>query len=229
MSWRNVIAFLLIACGASTSFCQEISGIGDFKVGMSIEEFLDLPLLKEKRIQDKANRKYTTKEGDAWKTTAESQVEKYYRVYSTDVVKFELKASMGVPKTFGGDSYDTTILFYKNKLASVYVSDAGPEFEKILTAKYGPPVKEDKTKRVICQNGYGAQSTHFDGTKSTIWGKGKKITAILSWSFYDCGNGSSSYTVADEAITKALHQIEQNGIRASEAEEAKTKAGASKL
>lgn len=229
MSWRNVISFLLIACGVSTSFCQDISGIGDLKVGMSIEEFLELPFLKEKRVQDKGNRKYPTDEGDVWRTTVESQVEKYSRVYSIDVVQFELNASMGVPKTLGGDSYDTTILFYKNKLASVYVFDVGLEFEKILTAKYGTPVKEDKTKRVICQNGYGARSTHFDGTESTIWGKGKKITAILRWSFYDCGKGASSYTVADEAIAKTLRMIEQNGIKASEAEEAKAKAGASKL
>jgi hypothetical protein len=229
MSLRKIVAFILITCATATSFAQEIKGIGDFTIGMSVEEFLDLPIIKEKNIQDKASRKYSTDERDLWKTTADSQVEKHNRVYSADVVKFEFKAPMGVPDFLGKDSYGVTTKFYKGKLAQVYVSDAGMEFEKILTAKYGKPIKEDKTKRVICQNGYGAKSSHIDGSESTIWGKSKKITATFHYFFYDCGKGGSSYWVEEGATVKVMDRIDENGRKALDAEEAKVKAGASKL
>ncbi|MDP2852202.1 MAG: hypothetical protein Q8O23_02235 [Gallionella sp.] len=229
MSLIKIVAFILITCATATSFAQEIKGIGDFTIGMSVEEFLNLPLIKEKNIQGKENRKYSTDERDIWKTTADSQVEKYDRVYSADVVKFEFKAPMGVPNSLGRDSYDVATTFYKGKLAQVYVLGAGTEFEKILTAKYGRPIKEDKMKRVTCQNGYGAKSSHIDGSESTIWGKGKKITATLVFSFYDCGKGGSSYWVEEGAIVKVMDRIDENGRKAFEAEEAKVKAGASKL
>lgn len=234
MSLRKIVAFILITCATATSFAQEIKGIGDFKIGMSLEDFLDLPLIKEKNIQNKSSREYSTNEGDLWKTTADSQVNKYDRVYSADVVKFEFKAPMGVPNflgsdILGSDSYKVTTKFYKGKLAEVHVSEPGNEFEKILTAKYGQPIKEDETKRVTCQNGYGAKSSHIDGLKSTIWGKGKKITATLSFLFYGCGKVGSSYLVQEEAIVKVMNRIDINGRKALEAEEVKVKAGASKL
>lgn len=229
MSLRKIVAFILITCATATSFAQEINGIGDFKIGMPLEEFLDLPIIKEKNMQDKTKGKYFPDERDLWKTTADSQVEKYNRVYSADVVKFEFKAPMGVPDFLGKDSYGVTAKFYKGKLAQVYVADAGMEFEKILTAKYGKPIKEDKTKRVICQNGYGAKSSHLDGSESTIWGKGKKITATFHYFFFDCGKGDSSYWVEEGAIVKVMDRIDENGSKALEAEEAKAKAGASRL
>ncbi len=190
---------------------------------------MDLPLIKDKNIQDLASRNYSTDERDLWKTTVDSQVAIYDRVYSADVVTFQFKAPMGVPDIFGKDSYDVTTNFYKGKLAKLHVFGVGMEFEKILTAKYGKPIKEDKTKHVICQNGFGAKSSHLDGSESNIWGKGKKITATLQHSFYECGKGGSGYWVEEGATVKVMDRIDQNGRKALKAEEAKIKAGNSKL
>lgn len=178
MSSRKLVAFILTACVTATSFAQAINGIGDFKVGMQLEEFLDLPFIKEKNMHEKAASKsvYSPGVSGLWKTTIDSPVAKQSlnpqgdRVYSADVVKFEFIAPMGVPKT-DGDAYPTTIKFYKGKLASVAVFNAGSEFEKILTTKYGQPVKEDKTKRVTCQNGLGATSSELEGADLSIWGE----------------------------------------------------------
>lgn len=216
MSMIQIVTFILITCATATSFAQEIKGIGDFTIGMSLEKFQDLPFIKENNI---------------------SPLEKNYRVYSPDVVndfmKFEFRAPMGVPDSMGKDIYDVSTEFYKGKLAKVKADisgAAGMEFEKILTAKYGKPIKEDKMKRVTCTNRYGAKSSHLDGFETSTWGKGKKISATLLFFFYDCGKGGGSmYYVEEGAIVKVMDRIEKKGLKALEAEEAKTKAGASKL
>ena len=191
---------------------------------------MDLPLIKEKNIQDKANRKYQTELMDLWKTTADTQVDKNNRIYSADVVRFEFKAPMGVQDILGRDGYTVTTDFYKDKLAKVYISDANMNFEEILTKKYGKPIKESKMKRVICKNGYGAKSSHREGWESSIWGKGKKITATYHHYVFDCGSGGGTlYFVEEGATVKIMDQIEKNGRDALEAEEEKIKAGASKL
>jgi hypothetical protein len=229
MLLKKIVAFILIMLATSTSFAQDIKGLGDFTIGMSVEDFLGLPLIKEKNLQDKTSRNYVPKDGDLWKTTVDSQVEKYDRVYSVDIVIFEFKTPLGVQNLLGKDNYKLMTKFYKDRLVQIYVSDAGMEFEKILTAKYGKPIKEDKTKRVICQNAYGAKSEHFDGSESTIWGKGKKISATFIYSFYECGKGGASYWVEDNAAVKIIDQIATNRLKAIEAEEVKIKASSSKL
>jgi hypothetical protein len=233
MSWKKIATLLSLMCAAVTSFGQVINGIGEFKIGMSVDEFLDLPIIREKNLTDKMSFTVSLKtfpnEKEIWKTSIDSRVDEYERVYSADIVKFELTAGMGVPKFLGEDSYKTTVKFYKSKLTSVYVREVGLEFERILTAKYGQPVKEDRTKHLTCQNGYGAKSTHLDGVESTNWGKGKRVTATLTNVFYDCGKRDMSYTVADESSVKIIDQIHSAGRKALEAETTKTKAGASKL
>ena len=229
MLFRRLVTFILITFGTTTLFAQEVNGVGDFKIGMSLEDFLELPLIKDKNVQDKASRKYSTNESDAWKTTAESQVNEYERVYSGEVVKFDFITPLGIPNIIGEDSHKVTTTFYKGKLAKVYIPQVGSEFETVLPAKYGRPIRVDKTKSVTCQNGYGAKSSHLDGAESTIWGNGKKVTATLKFSFYGCGNGGRSYLVEDGAIAKVIDRIEASGRKASEAEEAKLKASASKL
>jgi hypothetical protein len=236
MSFIRIVTFAFITCATATSFAQEIKGIGDFTIGMSLEEFMDLPLIKKKNIKDKTGNEYGMSDANSvWKTTVDSQVEEDYRVYSADVVKLEFKAPMGVPKKFfgksDGDSYDVTTLFYKGKLTKVhvYIGNEGMEFKNILTTKYGKPIKEDKTKSVICQNGYGAQSPHLDGLVFDIWGKGAKITATLQHFFHDCGYGSQSYWVEEGAIVNIMDRIDKNGRKALEAEDAQAKAAASKL
>ena len=235
MSLRKIVAFILITCATATSFAQEIKGMSDFTIGMSVEEFLDLPLIKEKNIQDKASRNYPyrTDERVVWKTTADSQLGKYHRkydrIYSADIVKFEFKAPMGVPGHSGEDSYDVTTKFYKGKLAQVDIPNPGRDFDKILTTKYGKPIKEDKLKSVVCQNDYGVESSSIVGSTSTIWGKGKKITATLGNFYFGCGRASFSYTVEESATVKVMDRINENGSKASEAEKGKVKADASKL
>jgi hypothetical protein len=230
---RKIVAFIFITFATATSFAQEIKGIGDFKIGMSLEEFLDLPLIKAKTLQDKASQKNSIKESDLWKTTADSKVSGYDRVYSASVVKFEFLAPLGVPThydhRYGGDIYEVTTKFYEGKLALAKVSAPGVDFEKILTEKYGQPNKEKVPELVSCQNGYGAISSHFNGVQATIWGKGKKISATLSFFHYGCGEVVRWYTVEETTIVKAINRIDENGSKAAAAEEAKVKAGASKL
>ncbi len=199
-------------------------------MGLSLESFLALPLIKEKNIQDKASRQFSTNESDLWKTTVDSQVKEYYRVYSADVVVFEFLAPMGIPDRLEKDNYDVTTTFYKGRLVKIYVNRAaGGEFEEILTAKYGKPIKKDKTNRVICLGGYLGRTEEPGGQEFNYWGKGKKITATLLHTFYACDETISSYSVEEDAIVKLMDRIDENKRKALAAEEKKVKASASKL
>jgi hypothetical protein len=233
MSRKKTIAIVLTICVAATSFAQEIKGIGDFKIGMSIEDFLELPFVKENNIQDKASRRFGADEKDAGKASIESQVKKHNRPHTADIVQYEFAAPMGIHETYTKDSYNTTAEFYNGKLAVVYVSNATSEFEVLLTAKYGQPTKENKLKRVYCQNAYGANLPSLGGTESVIWGKGKKITATIGNLFYDCGKVNISYTVADETVANILKKIKRDAAKiedkAIEAARAKAMIGITKF
>lgn len=135
--------FLLFMCTTTTSFAQEIVGVGEFKIGMTIDEFLELPVIKGKSLQDKSNRNNFPGENDLWKISVDNtEINETARIYSADIVVFEFSAPMGVLNSAGKDIYDTSAKFYKGKLAFINVAvDAvsSSNFEEILTAKYGKP------------------------------------------------------------------------------------------
>lgn len=217
-------------CASSISFAQDITGVGDFKIGMSLEEFLDLPLIKNKNKKDKSGmRNAFIDENELLQTTADSKVVSLDRVYSSDVIKFEFKAPMGVPSGPSGDSYPVSTRFYKGKLAQIAVLNAAT-FLQILKDKYGKPVVVDKVKEVTCQNQFGAMSKKLDGVSRNIWGRGKKITAEIVFTFADCGKVSTTeYYVVENTLGNAMVRSENDGRKVFEAEEAKSKINASKL
>lgn len=226
---KKLISFILVAVAASNSFAEEIKGIGDFVIGMQLEEFLNLPLIKEKETKDRAGWSTKPNSKELLKTTIDSQVPVHDRVFSDDVVRFDFMTPLGVKDAVGTDDYRLTATFYKNKLAKVYVDNAPMIFETILTTKYGKPVAEDKRKRVICQNQYGAKSSELDGRRSSIWGKNKAITATYSITLFDCDKGSFTYVVEEVAIAKVLDAMFRDGLKSWESELTKSKSAGSKL
>ena len=226
---KKIIVAISLLVAFFNSYSQDISGIGDYKIGMTIDSFLEIPYIQNKKLEDKTSSMYVPDENSLWKTTINSKLDNYQRIYSKDVVKFEFQTSIGIAKSLGEDLYWTELIFYKNNLASINVIDAESSFEKVLTLKYGKPHYENKTTKVTCQNGFGAKSTHTDGTIYWKWGSGKKITAEYNYSFFSCGKGAGGYTVANTEVMKLVRQFELKGSKDEELKESLEKAKGSKL
>jgi len=230
MKFKQIIALVYLICAVTASYSQTIKGIGDLVIGMSVEEFLELPEIKIKNIKDFQNASEINNWMDLRKTTIDSSVSDIdYRVYSADVVKFDFLYQVGIFDRQGDDKYKLTATFYKTKLARLYISDFKAEFEDILTKKYGKPIKLDKLTSISCQNAYGAVSTQIKGSETLIWGKDKKIVATLRSNYPTCNYYSMSYGVEESAIARIMDRIEENGRTAAKIKEEKTKIDASKI
>ena len=170
---------LLILFLSSISNAQPIVGLGDFKIGMSLDEFLQVPDIVNLGVHDistQTSSDYTDKilkrtKGKVWKQTSESAVDDYKKIYTPGIIDFEFSMALGI-KSYSDDSYEVKLRFYENKLIQIKLPTIRLEFEDLLTSKYGKPIIENKTKKVICQNGYGAKSEHLDGSMYSKWGKG---------------------------------------------------------
>lgn len=224
MILKNVLSALCLFGASTLSFGQSITGIGDFKIGMSVSEFLELPTTKKLYLVDKSSKMPTAPKWDLVRTTSGSAVDKYEKFYSSDTIKFDFFTATGVQPKVGEDSYHASIYFFKNKLSTITIHSAGFEFKDILTAKYGEPVFNDEARNVECQNAYGAKTNHKDGASQYIWGKGKAINAIFHISQNDCGKIVTSYTVRDVETESIRSKIEEQGRKADATEDIKAKA-----
>jgi hypothetical protein len=209
----------------------EITGIGDYKIGMTEDIFLEIPFIKNKRLEDKISSMFKPDEDNLWRTTQISKVDKYQRVYSTDIVKYEFQSPLGITSSISGkDLYWVEVLFFKNILSKINIVDPDSSFEKVLTLKYGKAQYEDKTRKIICQNGFGAKSIHSDGDINYKWiNLGKKILAKYSYVFYSCGTVGIIYAVESIEVMKIVSQLEDKIRKEEELKDNLDKANSSKL
>lgn len=226
---KKAVFLAIIFCSAVTAHGQD--GLGEFKIGMSIEQFFELPIVKNKKFSEKTSADYSLKEFNLWMTTSDTEVlSNFQKVFSKEVVKFELNAEIGIKKrTTGRDSYKTTIYFYKDKLAIVNVDDVEWEIESILKEKYGNPVVINDAKVVICQNGYGARTQHLRGTITSKWGKSNKNIAEHKRMYFNCGDETETYTVFDSVNAKIINKSQEVGLKTALDADKKVKIGESKL
>lgn len=223
------LVFTMLLILADLTYGQEIAGVGDFKIGMSTPEFLALSSIREKRISDATEEKQVPNEIDLLKATKDAVLlPKYNRIYSRDIEKYMFRQSIGIPDLNGKDMYWMTATFYQDKMAGISVHGAHSKFEEILTAKYGAPTKDNQTKSVVCQNGYGAKRDFVEGNTYTKWGKGKIIGA-LGFSYHFCEMTGASYSVEDTQTMDIVRQLQKSGREAAEKEENKNSAAGSKL
>ena len=226
---KKILCLLFCFFYIQTANSQEIIGLGNFKIGMTVEEFLEVPHLKSKDLSEKNSSKFIPEHSDLWKKTANSDVESYDRIYSQELTNFEFLLPIGIINVLGTDLYWTEVTFYKNLLVSINIKDADSSFEKILSSKYGKPTYEKKTKQIICQNGYGAKTSHSDGTNYYVWGNGKKVIAQLAFTYYSCGKTGITYEVKNTAVMNTVLQLEARLKKDAEIKETLTKAKESKL
>ena len=221
-----VAFFLLLLTSIAQS--EEIKGIGEFNIGMTIDEFLDLPSIKIKNLSDKTEKMTFVKGGELWRITAGVSVSEYEKIYSPDKVLFELEIPIDIPTE--GKLYSAKIVFYKGLLASINIENPSFDFKDILTEKYGKPIFKDASRWVVCQNGYGAKSRHAEGSITSTWGKGSKIIARFGTYSSSCGESTLVYyKVENPLAVKIMEKVEEKMEKTAESINLKNKASGSKL
>lgn len=212
---------------------QEISGVGDFKIGMTEADFLESADIKSKIQQDAAKKSLRYSNIELWKKTNESGVESSKKIHIPEYVEYEFMMPIGIKNDFGKDSYETTASFYRGNLFSIKVSLSNASFltfQEALTEKYGKSIHSDKMKKVICQNAFGAKTEHSDGIMTWRWGDKTKVGAILIVALAGCAKGSNvSYSVADTSLDTTVMELNQKAKLSVEKEETKSKASSIRL
>lgn len=234
---KNIISLtLMTAAFVGYAGAQPIVSVGDFKIGMTEEEFLDVQEIKIKNVKDVSMKtsddrylEYLGRPSNiVWKMNNESKNESYSKIYSPEITDYEFSMLLGV-QNYGKDSHKITARFYENKLISIRIPDAGSDFEELLESKYGKPLKKDNATTVICQNGYGARSEHFNGSMTSVWGEGKPIKARIKGLFFGCGKFKSEYYIEDIKKVSIVDAIEIKAQKEHVSAEKNNKASSSRL
>lgn len=219
---------------ASSVVAQPIVSIGNFKIGMTEEEFRELPDIKSKSIKDFSSFSFRSTDSDVWRNTNESRNSSYshLRIYSPGIVEYTFKMATGVKDFMGRDSYGVKAKFYDNQLIEINldIGASTSQFRDILTEKYGMPTAVDGMKKETCQNGYGAKTEHNTGSLLWNWkGKGP-VEAVVSITSFSCGKYSgSAYNVSDADKISFVRKLERDAEKNAKNEEVKTKASSSAL
>jgi hypothetical protein len=223
---------------ASAAIAQPIVGIGEIRIGMSEQEFLQAAEIKSKNLQDASLRKHSTSGSDLWKKTQDSVVPESYarfpehwKIYTPEYSEYTFKMSTGIKDFMDRDSYDTTVQVYKNEVIyiSIQISASATKFIDILNAKYGKSVVKDNMTKETCQNGYGAKTEHNTGYIANTWGQSNKISAMVMLSSSNCGKyAGASYSISDEKRSQ-VSEIERKAKQEAKSNETKEKAASSKL
>jgi hypothetical protein len=226
-----IITSIIFACAA---IAQPIVSIGNFKIGMTEEEFNRLPDVKSKNIQDFSNYNFWIADSDIWRKTSESRNQKVsIRIYLSDHIEYQFKISTGIKDFMGKDSYEVTARFYKGELIEIIVNTGSSttQFREILTEKYGTPLSINNMKKEICQNGYGARTEHNTGGLFWVWKeKNASVDASLMIVNFGCGkNAGAYYIVKDGSKADFVKNLEKEAEKNAKSEELKTKSSSSTL
>ena len=197
---------------------QPIVSLGELKIGMTEIEFLELPEVKSKTIQDIGNKKNDLNDNVVWKKTADSTIPdsfsrrpELWKIHTPEYIKYEFKMSTGVKDGMNKDLYKTTLEFYKNKLVLIDLDISGSfhTFVEILTKKYGKPVVVGKMKKEICQNGYGVKSEHDTGYTTSNWGLERDISGRLMLLNSECGKYPGAFYQITNKQGEAVKELER--------------------
>lgn len=252
---KVIITFSVILSFSSIATSAQVEGIGDFIIGMSSDDFLNLPSIRDRQIVDGGTgeldarmkcirsqplgklsdcTKNLTPVADRSAAIKKITVDSEFsggrkQVYSKDVVDYSLRENLGIVSDKTAEqNYDIRLRFYKDKLVSMRVGYA-TYFEDILRQKYGNPTIEDKTKSVICQNKMGAKVNRMDGYRALIWDGPRDVEAVLMEVFMDCGSLGTSYTVKDKKMEALVKEIENREKALYESNRVKEISESSKL
>ena len=228
----------LVLLLSSAAIAQPIVNIGELKIGMTEQEFLEISEIKSRNIQDAGHKRYNSNENTIWKKTRDSVVPESYarfpehwKIYTPEYIKYNFNMQTGIKDIMGKDSYDTDVEFYKNELVSIRLSVGGSfsKFEEVLKEKYGNPITKNNMTKETCQNGYGAKTEHNTGSISSIWGETSEVVARLSIFNSSCGKyPGSSYSIGSKK-SLTVFQLEMKAKQESKNIETKEKASTSKL
>ena len=121
-----LLLFIMLIFGGG-AYAQKIEGISDFKIGISVSEFLNLSTIKNRNQREKTKLIDSVKGDEVLITTSNTVLDRSVaggiklpesmaineKIYSTDIEKYEFTASLGIPDMTGKDSYKMTAIFYK--------------------------------------------------------------------------------------------------------------------
>jgi hypothetical protein len=232
---KKFLAFISSAIVfANFVVAQPIVSIGSFKIGMTEEEFRELPDIKSKSIKDFSNFSFRSTDSDVWRNTNESRNSTFshHRIYSPGFVEYTFKMATGVKDFMGKDSYQVKAKFYENQLIEINldISASTSQFRDILTEKYGKPAYVDNMKKEVCQNRLGAKSEHNTGSLLWNWKEKGPVEAVVSMTSFDCGKYSgSAYNISDANKVRFVRNLERDAEKNAKNEELKSKASSSAL
>lgn len=226
----GMVSIAVIVLNCSLAHAAEITGIGEFLIGMSEDEFLNTPYVQTLSVSEKKQKMYVPKGKSVWKTDYNSDVADGDKVYSEDIVKYELNMPLGIQDAIKDDSYNSTLYFYKGNLVRIYVHRPPLQIEELLTKKYGKPYVDDRMKVISCQNKFGAREPGYAGEKKLIWGKGKKVTGTFSKLGMFCEFGLSwGYEVENSVEAKKIDAVQKKGMSEAQKKNEATKLNQSKI
>jgi hypothetical protein len=223
------LVFAILLLGSANA--QPIIGIGDFKIGMSITDFLNAPEIRSKIVRESSAGDILSQMNDGgtvWKTDNKSRVEDYRKIFSAGISKYEFKMSLSESEI---NEQGLSAEFYEGLLIKLTVNRGfSLKFLDILKNKYGEPKVTNKMKSVVCQNGYGAKFERNDGSLHYEWGSENPINAEIVVLSLSCGKFFSIlYTVKDVVKANLVFQAEQKLKKAYEEEIKKQNSASSKL
>jgi len=244
---------LLAACGKTTSSSEKIPaltqeskgvantprivGLGDLKIGMTINEFLNISEIKSKVVRDISSQTLDERIDSlsgrgidkVWKNNNQSKIDGYSKIYTENITDFEFLTELGLSKN-EHDTNKVIARFFEDKLIGITVESVGKEFEEILIKKYGVPKNSEDLTVENCQNGYGAKSESLYGMKESIWGEEGGITAVVERLFPGCGRAVIiSYIIKNSKTLENVLAIERKAKSDKKDSDLKSKASASKI
>jgi hypothetical protein len=234
---KPLVVFIIIAsAGSNMAAAQPIVGLGELKIGMSEEEFLDVPDIKRRRIIPGESTGALPWEIFLFRKTSDSMPAKYrqdlenWKIFSPDHTQYELSMAVGVKDKSGRDLYKTWMSFYKTKLVKILVDikSESKTFIEIIETKYGAPVVTDRLKKEVCEDDNGKKTEYYGGSMDFDWGQKAPITASVFFSSF-CGSVVGRYEISDRVGDLELFKIELDLKKYFIESNKKSKAEASKL
>jgi hypothetical protein len=213
-----------------------IVGIGEFTLGMTESDFLQLPIVSSKTIKPSSmNCFYLTDatlmdilsqcKNSMFKSTFKSEI--FTRTGSPDEVSYATTYDAGVSK----NKVVLYAIFFKEVLVEVQIRSLNDfkNYKTLLSDKYGEPKLIGEIKYTTCQNGYGATFEKLDGTESSHWQHGKNKAKLVQ-AFANCAKFYiSSYEVSDVEGVRKKEEAAKEARKSAEAEKLKQQSTSSKL
>lgn len=205
---------------------SRIKGLAGINIGISIDTFLNHPLISSKRKVPVGSR-------EAYLATSSSNILIHHKPGVTTSNTTDTDSSVDITAnrvfTDGSDKFKTWIgldsnkrsltgvefYFYKNALVEIR-TDFVLGIEDILTEKYGNPIKNHQMKYVTCQNKFGAISRELDGLDVTTWGSRDKVQIVKTVYFGNCAQRNYFEISIHDKVKMSLRDTEEKKAKGDE-------------